>query len=169
MWRVLNQMEVDVEGTEFGCHAGRDGGVGDDAIELFGVGNMDEAAFVELGGIEDSDDFIGLLDHHLVEQGFFEVRGGDSVFDGERVHTEEEFVAAEVMEHGESKRTYHGEAFRTYVASDKHDIETLVAHEFGSDVHGVGEDAEVMETAELFGYFHGRCAGIEHDEVSVPD
>ena len=93
---MLYRADFDAEGSEFGGNTRRDSCVGDDAMEIRGIGDVDVTAFVEFGGIEDRNHFFRLLDHDLVEQGFFEACCRDTAFDIERVHTEEEFVSAEV-------------------------------------------------------------------------
>ena len=77
----LDDADIDAEGTEFGGHAVGDGVVGDDAINLFGFGDVHETAFVEFRGVKDCDHFVRLLNHDLVEQGFLEARSGNAVLD----------------------------------------------------------------------------------------
>lgn len=130
---------------------------------------MDVTAFVEFGGIEDSNHFFRLLDHDLVQQGFFEACCRDTAFDIERVHAEEEFVSAEVPERGDGKRSDGTMAVDAHMSAQEHDIKPLVFHEFGSDIHGVCDDVEVIEFMEMPRYFEGGSAGIEHDKIAVLD
>ena len=166
---VLNGADFDAGGSEFGGYAGRDGMVCNDAVDLRDIGNVNETALVEFGGIEDGDHFVCLLNHHLVEQRFLEVRRRDTVFDGEGVHAEEEFVAVEIPQDGKRERSDHRETVDADVSSEQHHIETLVCHEFVGDIHGVGEDAEVVEFVQVFGYLERSGAGIEHDEIAIFD
>jgi len=88
--------DFDTERSEFGGNTRRDSGVCDDAMQVRGICDMDVTAFIEFGGIEDRNHFRRLLDHDLVEERFFKACCRDAAFDIERVHTEEEFVSAEV-------------------------------------------------------------------------
>ena len=52
---------------ELGCDARRDGPIGDDAVYLMSISNMDITALIELRGIENSNHLVRLLDHELIE------------------------------------------------------------------------------------------------------
>lgn len=130
---------------------------------------MDKTAFVEFGGIEHRNHLVRLLDHELVEKRFFEVGGGNAVFDRERVHTEEKFVTAEIAEHGNGERSDSGETAGAEIPPEENDVETLVVHELRRDIHGIGNNTEVMKTVEVFGYLKSGCAGVEHDIIAVVD
>lgn len=52
---ILYYFYVYIHRFEFGSHASGDGGVGNDGVEVFGVGDEGEASFVEFGGVKDCD------------------------------------------------------------------------------------------------------------------
>ena len=155
--------------SEFGRHAGRNGRVGNDTIQVFGPGDEGIATFVELGGIEDRDNLTCLLDHELVHERFLQAGRGDTVLHGERIDAEEEFVAREIAEDGESERSDGRMVVGMDVAAQENHVETVVGDEFGSDIDGVGEDMQVAELMQMARHLKRSRAGVEHDMIALFD
>jgi len=130
---------------------------------------VDKTAFVEFGGVKDRDDLVSLLNHDLIEEGFLHAGSRDAIIEGEGVHAEEEFVAAEVPEYGERQGSDHGETIHAHGTAEKDDVETFVLGQFCGNIHRVGEDTEVSEPAEMAGYLKGGGTGIKHDKIAVLD
>lgn len=157
----------DACGSESGRHAGRDSGVGNDTIQVFGPGDKGIATFVELGGIEDRDNLTCLLNHELVHERFLQAGRGDTMLHGERIDTEEEFVAREIAEHGERERSDRRMIVGMDVSTQENHIKTVVGDEFGSDIDGVGEDMQVSELMQMARHLKRSRAGVEHDMIAL--
>ena len=130
---------------------------------------MYETAFVELGRVEHSNDFVGLLNHDLVEERFFQTRRGNAAFQREGIDSEEEFVATEIAQHGERQRSDSGMAAHPQVAAEENYFESFVVEQFCGDIHRVGEDMQVVEFVEVSCDFERGGPGIEHDVIAVFD
>ena len=143
--------------------------VGDDAVYLVGIGDVDEAALVELGRVKHGNHFVRLLDHDLVEQRFLHARRRDSVLYTERIHSQKQLVAAEVTQHRQCQRAYRGVAVHAHIASQQHHVETLVVHQLCGYVHRVGDDMQVMETVQMSSHLKRSRAGVEHHKIAILD
>ena len=101
--------------------------VGDDGIYLRHMRDVAKTTFIEFRCIEDRNRLAGLCNHCLIEHGFFQIRGGDTGFEGERIHAKEEFVVAEMGQRIQRQRSDSGVAVDTQVPAKDYDGEAVVA------------------------------------------
>lgn len=166
---VSDDAYFDSECAQFGCHTDGNSAVGDDAIEFGSIGDVDETAFVEFGRVEHGDYFVCLLNHQLIEKRFFQIMGRDAVFDGEGVHSEEQFAAVEIAQHRERQRSDGRKAFFAHITAEQNHIKPLVVHQFDGNIHRVGNDVQILKFVQVLGYFESRCSGVEHEVIAVLD
>ena len=143
---------------EFARHPDGNSVVGNDTVQFVDIGNVNETSFVELRGVEDRNDLSRLLHHNLVEQRFLKIGRAHTVLKGERVHAEEQFVASKVTQDRKCERSDHRVAVGTHVSAQQYDIESLVLHQFGGDVHGVSQNTQVVELPEMSCDLERSCA-----------
>lgn len=167
--KFLYYPHFDAGGAEFGGHAGRDSGIGDDTVEIFGTGDEGIAALVEFGGIEYGNHLARLLDHELVHQRLLEAGRGDAMLHGERIDAEKELVACEIAQHGERQRADGRVVVGMHIAAQQDDIKPPVGDQLGGDIDGVGEDMQVVELMQMSCHLKGCGAGIEHDMIALFD
>ena len=88
------------------CHALRQVVIRYNRLYLPHIGYMAETALVEFRRVEYGDGLLRLRYHRLVEHRLLQTRRRDARPYRERVHTQEEFVVAEVAQCVHRQRTY---------------------------------------------------------------
>lgn len=143
--------------------------VGDDGVDLVDVGNVAEAAFVELRAIEHQNHLASLGNHGLIEHCLFHIGSRDTVFERERVHAEEKLVVGKMAERIERERANGRMGVESYMSTKHDDGKALILNQFFCDIHRVGENGEIGEAVEVPSNLQSGCTRIQQDMIAVLD
>lgn len=93
---VLHRNRLNIHAFELRFYIAWETIIGNDGVQFCELADMGEASLIAFGSIKNGNHLLGILNHLLIEQSFFHIRRGDTVFKGERVYAKEEFVVREI-------------------------------------------------------------------------